>query len=213
MKTKIIIIRHGESEGNAKGLYLGHTNLGLSPLGHRQAMATAQHLADVNIDAIYSSDLMRAHQTAEPHAKIRNLPIVDLTALREINIGEWEGMAVSDLTKYHYDEFVIGWKENFGTFRFPGGESVLEAAERFYNAAFKIAKSNPGKTVLITAHAAVIRAFWCTVLKLSPEEMASAVPFPSNASYSVLEFDGETFTPIEYSNDEHLKESCMRTQL
>ena len=204
MTTKIILVRHGESLGNAKGMYIGHLNYGLSDFGRQQAQATANHLKDVKIDAIYSSDLLRAHDTAVPHAKIRNMNIVDREELREVNIGEWEGKKIEDLIKNHYDEFVIGWKQNFGTFAFPGGESVLAAADRFYNEVLKIANSHPGECVLITAHAAIIRAFWCKVLSIAPADMARSVPFPTNASYSILEFDGASFLPKEYAHDEHL---------
>ena len=68
LKTKIYFIRHGESLGNAARKILGHTDLDLSELGYRQAFATAEHLKDIHIDVIYSSDLMRAMHTAEPNA-------------------------------------------------------------------------------------------------------------------------------------------------
>ena len=80
MKTLIYLVRHGESLGNAKRIYLGHTNLDLSDLGYIQANVTAQYLKGVKIDAIYSSDLLRAHNTALPHAQLRNLKVIDSTA-------------------------------------------------------------------------------------------------------------------------------------
>lgn len=203
-KTKIILVRHGQSLGNAVGMYLGHTNLGLSDVGHRQARITAEHLKDEKIDAVYSSDLLRAHDTAVPHAEMRGLEVIDSEQLREINIGDWEGMYVEDLKRDFYDEFVIKWQQNFGTYKFHGGESVIGAATRFYNEVLRIAKENEGKCVLIAAHAAVIRAFWCTVCEIPPERMAAAYPYPTNASYSTVEFDGEKFTPIEYSHDSHM---------
>ena len=206
MITKIFLVRHGESLGNANGMYIGHLNYGLSDFGKLQAEATAQYLKNEKIDAIYSSDLSRAHDTALPHAKIRNLPVVDSVELREVNIGEWEGKKIDDLIKNHYDEFVIGWKQNFGTFAFPGGESVLAAADRFYNEVLAIAKRHIGGSVLITAHAAIIRAFWCKVLNIRPEEMAAAVPFPTNASVSILSFNGEEFLLGDYSMNKHLEE-------
>lgn len=203
-KTEIILVRHGQSIGNANGQYLGHTNLGLSEVGHKQAEITAEHLKNVKIDAVYSSDLLRAHDTAVPHAKMRGLEVIDSEQLREINIGEWEGKYVEDLKRDFYDEFVIAWQKNFGTFAFREGESVIGAGKRFYNEVLRIAKENEGKCVLIAAHAAVIRAFWCMVCKIPPERMAEAYPYPTNASYSTVEFDGEKFIPIEYSSDAHM---------
>jgi broad specificity phosphatase PhoE len=80
----------------------------------------------------------------------------------------------------------------------------MEGGRRFFNEMARIGDENPGKCVLVTAHASVIRTFYAITLGTSPEMIASDVPFPSNASYSVAEFDGEKFTPREFSVDGHL---------
>ena len=67
-----------------------------------------------------------------------------------------------------------------------------------------IAKKHEGGTVLITAHAAVIRLFFGKIRKIAPEELGAAFFYPSNASYSIAVYDGETVTPVSYSNDKHL---------
>ena len=71
-ETTLILVRHGQSIGNATRVYLGHTNLGLTERGKMQAQLTAERLRDEKIDAIYSSDLKRAHDTAMPHAEMRS---------------------------------------------------------------------------------------------------------------------------------------------
>ena len=81
--TRIILVRHGESLGNKNNLALGHTNLDLSPRGYEQVRATAEFLRDEKIDVIYSSDLLRAHNTAVPNAELHGLPINDCVKLRE----------------------------------------------------------------------------------------------------------------------------------
>lgn len=78
--TILLLVRHGESLGNARREFLGHTNKDLSELGYKQAEKTAEYLSKVKIDAVYSSDLIRAHNTALPHAKLRNLPVNDSAA-------------------------------------------------------------------------------------------------------------------------------------
>ena len=205
MHTTIFLVRHGESIGNACGKYLGHTDLGLSALGYEQANKTAKALAETKIDVIYSSDLKRAHETAVPHAKMRGLDIIDSKELREIFLGDWEGQLISDLKTFHYKEFVLDWLGDFGNFAFPNGESVLHAGDRFYDEVKRIAELNPGKNILITSHAAVIRAFWCKISEIPADRMASEVPFSTNASYSILSYDGQKFTPQRYSVDEHIK--------
>ena len=202
--TKILIIRHGQSLANLNKQYIGHMDLGLSEEGVRQANFAAEYHRNTKIDAIYSSDLKRAHDTALPHSKIHNIPIIDDVELRELMLGKWEGMKIADIKSEFAEEFEIGWKQRFGDFVIPGGEVVLEGGKRFYNAVCRIAKENMGKTVLITAHAAVVRAFWGIVIGADPQNMAKQVEFPTNASTSTLEFDGERLIPIEYSFDAYI---------
>ncbi len=205
-ECKIFLVRHGQSLGNLNRVYLGHTDYDLSELGYRQAEITAEHLKNEHIDAIYSSDLLRAHNTAAPHARIRGIEVIDSTNLREIYLGDWENRPVDELIEQDYDNFVVGWRDNFGTFTVPGGEKVLDAGMRFYKEVEKIAKENLGKTVLIAAHAAVIRVFWCLINKVEPQDMAAAYPFPTNASYSTLSYKGGEFIPQIFSYDKHFGE-------
>lgn len=204
--TEIILIRHGQSVGNLNRVYLGHTDLPLSEEGRSQAEITAKHLENVKIDVIYSSDLKRAHETAVPHAVRRGLPVTDSRGLREIFLGEWENKPVEELKNNYYDEFILEWHGHFGTCTPPGGESVLNLANRIYAELERIASENLGKRILITTHAAAIRAFWCKINGIEPENMAKAFPFPTNASYSTLVYDGERFIPVEYSCDSHFQQ-------
>lgn len=206
-QTKIILIRHGESIGNATRTILGHTDLDLSELGYRQANKTAEQLKNEKIDAIYSSDLKRAYNTALPHAKTRNLNVITSKGLREIYIGDWEGLNVDYIIeKWGREIFENDWHRHFGTFRFPNGESTQEAGYRFFNEVHTICNENVGKTIIITAHAAVIRAFWAIINNIDAEDIAAKVPFASNASYSICYFENGKIIPFEYSIDEHLIE-------
>ena len=202
-KTKIILERHGQSEGNAKQLFLGHTDLDLSEEGYRQAEVAAAALASEKIDVIYSSDLIRAHNTAAPHARIRGLDVIDDKNLRELYLGEWEGQAISYLLEKWNDDFILGWRQSFGTYCPPGGEAIQDLATRIYNEVMKLARENEGKTILIASHAAAIRSFWCRISEIPPEQVAERVQFPTNASFTTVYFDGEHLIPHEYSNDKH----------
>ena len=202
--TRIILVRHGESLGNMNNLALGHENLDLSPRGYEQARATAEFLRGERIDAIYSSDLLRAHNTAAANAELRGLQVNDCEQLREIYLGDWEGRCIDDIVEKDPEGLNGGWKNNFGVFAVPGGESVPEARERFYNAVLEIVGKNIGKTILIAAHAGVIRAFWAKIKGVKPENVAKEVLYPTNASCSYIDFDGEKLIPREYSVDAHL---------
>lgn len=202
--TRIIIVRHGESIGNATRRMLGHTDLDLSELGFKQAECTAEHLKGVKIDAIYSSDLMRAYNTGMPHARRRGLEIGREKGLRELYVGAWEGKPVEEILENCADMFKLQWHGGFGTFTFPDGEAVMDGARRFYNTVLKLAKRHIGQTIMICAHAAVIRGFWSIIAGIKPENIVAELPFSTNASYSVCEFDGNIVKPVEYSCDEHL---------
>lgn len=206
MKTRLYLIRHGESLGNMERRFLGHTDLDLSELGYIQADMTAKALADVHFDYIYSSDLIRAYNTALPHAKQRGMEINTSKELREIYVGKWEGKTVDKILEDYEDLFINGWRRNFGLTTPPEGEAVLAGGCRFKKELEKIAKEHEGKVLLIASHAAVIRSFWSIILGLEPHEFAEGLHFAGNASFSIIDFENGKFTPIEYSNSEHLGE-------
>ncbi len=206
--TVLYLVRHGQSIGNAKREFLGHTDKDLSELGYRQASRTAEFMAWNRIDAVYSSDLIRAHNTALPHAEMRGLCVIDSKNLREMYAGDWEGQKVEDIIAKSPSEFLDGWRESFGTYTLPNGENVQDAAQRIYREVMSIARENSGKHVLIGCHAAAIRAFWGKITKTPPEELAAAYQYPDNASVSVVYFDGEELIPGEYSHSSHLTDLC-----
>lgn len=204
--TRIYVIRHGESVGNLHRICLGHTDLDITELGVKQAEKTAEALSCVDFAAIYASDLIRAVHTAEPHAKMRGLDVHTSEDFRELYFGNWENASVLMLKEKFHDQFMIGWRQNFGTFTAPEGESVVAMAERMERGLKEIAGKHRGENILLTSHAAAIRALWGKISGYAPSEWADAYPFPTNASYSVVEFDGEKLIPISYSNDSHLGE-------
>ena len=204
--TRIYVIRHGESVGNLHRICLGHTDLDITDLGMKQAEKTAEALSGIDFTAIYASDLIRAVHTAEPHAKMRGLDVNTSPDFRELYFGNWENASVLMLKEKFHEQFMIGWRQNFGTFTAPRGESVVAMAERMEEGLKRIAKEHRGENILLTSHAAAIRALWGKISGHAPSEWADAYPFPTNASYSVVEFDGERLIPVSYSNDSHLGE-------
>ena len=206
-KTKIILIRHGQSVGNATKTILGHTDLDLSDLGYKQAEVTANELKNEKIDIICSSDLKRAYNTAYFHAKMRNMEVVTSENLREVYLGAWEGQTIEAvIAKWGREAIEVDWLGNFGLFTFPDGEKIMDAGKRFYDEVYRISKENQGKTILIAAHAAVIRAFWAIIADIAPENISEKLPFPTNASYSICYLENDNITPFEYSIDGHLSE-------
>ena len=209
--TRFIIVRHGQSEGNAKGEFHGQYNSDLTELGHEQAECTAEYVDRYTIDVIYSSDIRRAYSTAKHTADRRGLPITADTGLREIFAGEWERMSFDEIPKKYPEEYRV-WHEDIAHSHLPGGESVAEMAERV-NAAFeKIAAENDGKTVFVATHATPIRAMRCKWLGVPLTEMQRLEWVP-NASVTVVEYDGNKRNVLFYGQAEHLIKAGLLTGL
>ena len=202
MSTRFIIVRHGQSLGNAQRVFLGHTNWDLSELGYTQAKCTARALSDRQIDAVSSSDLLRAYNTALPIAQALGLEVNPSEALREIFAGEWEGRPFEELKEVFVEDFFI-WRNDICNSRCTGGESMREVSERFYAEVKRIAEENDGKTVVIASHAAAIRAFMARCSEKGISSM-NDIPFVPNASFSVLCVDGDKFEFTEIGCDSHL---------
>lgn len=202
MKTKIIIQRHGQSVGNACGVYLGHTDLPLTSKGREQARLCAEYLRDEDIDTVYSSDLKRAYQTALPHAELRGLKVKVSEKLRELHVGDWEGMLVSEIEEQYGEEFTV--RRTYRGFAYPGGESLYDAYIRMRDELLRIAAENEGKTILVVSHSAAIRTLWYYLSGYTDENMLLHVPFMVNSSYSVLSYDNGVLTPCEYGVTSHL---------
>ena len=204
LSTYLYFIRHGESIGNINRICLGHTDLDLTEKGRAQAALAGDALSDVVFSKIYSSDLIRAYNTALPHAEKRGMEIVATKELRELYFGKWENCSVDWLIENFHDDFMIGWRKRFGDFVAPDGESVSAMADRMCSFAAKVAKEGQGTNILLASHAAAIRAMWARLCGIEPSEVGVKLPFPANASYSIVEWDGERLIPVSYSNDLHL---------
>ena len=202
--TRIFIVRHGESEANLRHLIAGHTDMHLTPLGLEQAEITAEHLSGEPITAVYSSDLARAMQTAKPHAARRGLDVIPVPELREAFCGEWEAREVTELAEEYPEEYSNGFLRHFGSCTIPGGEYIPDVGKRALHKLLEIAKRHEGETILVASHGATIRILWAMISDLPFERIDAELPYPSNASYSVAEYDGERIVPVEFSHDGHL---------
>ena len=204
MEAKIILIRHGESLGNANKLYVGHTDVDLTEDGYEQARDAAEYFKNEKISAVYSSDLKRAYETARLHAEMRSLPVITSKELREVFVGIWEGVHVDEVVERWPIEFGVDWRIKFGTCVPPEGEAVCKAGKRMHEKLLSIAKEADGK-IIVASHGASIRAFWCFLAGIEPEKWGEFAPFPSNASATFIGFDGERLVPIKYAFDEYVK--------
>ena len=185
--TRIILIRHGESLGNIKKIFLGHTDWDLTERGYEQAKRMAEYIDNYGVDVIYASDLKRAYNTANEVAKRRNMNIIKTKEFREIFAGLWEGRSYAELDE-KYPEERRKWGADIGNAVCTDGESVKELQERVVNEFYRIAEENKGKTVLIGTHATPIRMIKCHVLGKKTED-AKDIPWAPNASATIIDVE------------------------
>jgi len=208
--TTIVLIRHGQSVANLNLLFAGHFDADLSELGRAQAELTSEEVTKrFKIDKIYSSDLLRAYNTAVPISEKTGIEIIPDKMLREIFAGEWEGRSFDEISEVYKEDFFV-WRNDIGNSRCTGGESTREVGERMLAAMRRVADENEGKTVVVATHAAAIRSLMA-ICSGKDFSVMKEIPFVTNASYSVLEVNGESFDFVEVSRAEHLKD--MSTKL
>ena len=205
MKTTVILLRHAQSEGNRQHIYVGHSELPLSPLGRKQAKVCADYIAQGNLprpDVILSSDLIRAIETALPTSLALGLPILPDPALREIYSGSWEGRRMDELASITPEGYRL-WREDPANSRPGDGESMRELYERIGGAFDRIVETYREKTVLVVTHATPIRCLHCRAIYGTVERMAETDWFP-NASFTVLEEENGVLRETVGGFDGHL---------
>lgn len=164
---RLIIVRHGQTDGNSKFLFHGHTDLDLNSEGRKQARKLAKSLRTQKIKAIYSSDLRRAYSTASIIGKEIGRKVVRVPELREINFGDWEKFTLEEIRKQH-KKLYKRWKNHYSIFKMPNGESVREFRKRVEGFAEKlfVKYQNKKDTVLVVAHGGPNRILICKYAEL-----------------------------------------------
>jgi len=153
--TRVLLVRHGESRGNAERRFGGHSPTPLSELGHRQAEATARALARERVTAIYSSDLLRAVQTAEPLARATGLEVTRTAALRERSVGLMEGLTSEEAAAAHPEEYAALLRRDFEHV-LTGGESYRQLLDRAAAELDRAIERHRGGTVALFSHTGTI---------------------------------------------------------
>jgi len=173
--TKLCLVRHGQTDWNLEGRYQGQSDVPLNKNGRKQAQSLIETLGDRNFSAIYTSDLSRARETAEPIAKALNIPLRVEPRLREINQGEWEGVLVDDI-KARYAELWSQRTIDPASVRPPGGETVSEVAERVYAALDDIVRRFPADNVLVISHGLSIATAICRAQDIPVGQAYTVIP-------------------------------------
>jgi broad specificity phosphatase PhoE len=155
LTTHVVIIRHGQSQGNAEGRFGGHTDTPLSPRGRRQAEATAKALATERFSAIYSSDLPRAIETASPLAKLTGVKLITTDALRERSVGVMEGLTFEEAAEQHPEQYQALLRRDFEHV-LVGGESYRQTLDRSSRQLDEAIEQHKGGRIALFAHTGTI---------------------------------------------------------
>ena len=163
---RLILIRHGETEWNATLRYQGHTAIPLNERGRAQARATGLRVARYGATVLYTSDIVRATETANIIGEIVQLKPQPMRDLREIDVGQWEGLTPEELYRRFPDHMREYERDPARTVRL-GGESYAQLQERALHALNTIHNTHKAdETVLAVSHGGTIRALLCHVIGL-----------------------------------------------
>jgi probable phosphoglycerate mutase len=185
--TRLIIVRHGETEANLAGRWQGHGDSPLTEAGTAQAEAVARRLRGCSFSALYSSDLGRAHQTARIIAGQTGHEVILDGRLRERHLGVFQGLTRAEMAD-RYPEAYHLYRTSGPGHAIPGGESARQCFERATAGLAEIALKHLGETVVVVTHGGVLNGLM---------RHALGIPFDSprrfkiwNASVNVFLFEG-----------------------
>jgi broad specificity phosphatase PhoE len=164
---RIYLVRHGETEWNRARIFQGRSNLPLNQEGRKQVKALALALKNKPLNAIYTSPLIRALETARLIKVFHpSIPIFEEKGLIEMDLGEFDGMKAQDWAE-QYPDFRKAWNENPASVKMPGGESLKEVQVRAKDTLERITRIYPpDTTILISSHNFVNLTILCDLLEI-----------------------------------------------
>lgn len=177
----ILLARHGESDWNRERRWQGHADRPLTARGREQASALAERLAQIDLDAVYASDLRRARDTASTVAAGQALEVRVRRALREVDVGAWSGLTRAEVAE-RFPEAFRQWEGGY-----PGwddGETYDAMRERVVSEILRIAGAHDAGCVLVVSHGGPIRAVHAAALGLDVHVYRRLRPVEPNARLS-----------------------------
>lgn len=161
---KLLLIRHGQTNWNLEQRFQGQSDIPLNETGRKQAQALAERLTTEQFDAVYSSDLQRATETA---SIIRRSGFQPDTRLREVHFGDWEGLTYNEIKAKH-PEPLAAWEADIFKNAPPKGETLEGLAIRVQSMLDELHEKHDDQNILIVAHGGVLQTLICLALKLPP---------------------------------------------
>jgi broad specificity phosphatase PhoE len=199
--TTIYLVRHGQTAWNREEVFRGRADIPLDETGRKEALLTGQYLRGVSVDAVYSSPLSRALETAEAIARPQGKEVQALNGVIDIDFGGWQGLSHEAVRK-RYEELYRQWKDTPHLVRFPGGESLEEVRGRTLKAIHGVVRDHAGGTLAMVSHRVVNKIVICGLLGLDNSHFWEIGQ--DTGCINVLEF-GEGFTLRCLNDTSHLR--------
>jgi broad specificity phosphatase PhoE len=198
--TTVYLVRHGQTAWNREEVFRGRADIALNETGREEALLAGQYLKKVAVNAIYSSPLSRAVETAEVIARYQDKKVLISDGLIDIDFGQWQGVS-HEVVMERYGELYRQWKDNPHMVRFPGGETLEEVRERALRAVDEILLEHSDETLVMVSHRVVNKTLVCGLLGLDNSHFWKIGQ--DTACINVLEF-GEGFTLRCLNDTSHL---------
>ena len=199
--TRIIAIRHGETEWNVDTRIQGHLDIPLSATGRWQAKRLAEALRDQPIQAIYASDLARAWETAQYVARTHTITVTKEEGLRERHFGEFEGKTFAEIESA-LPEQSLRWRKRDPHFAPAGGETLVVLRSRVLEAAARLAALHPGEQIALVGHGGVMDVLYRAATRVDLQ--APRTWTLGNAAINRLLWTPEGFTLVGWADTLHL---------
>ncbi len=200
--TRLFVLRHGQTAWNAQLRIQGHLDMPLNAVGRWQATRLAAALQGEELAAVYSSDLSRARETAEPLARLMQLPVVTDEQLRERAFGHFEGQTFQDIETTWPDD-AARWRQRDPAFGPGGGERLLDFYERSLRAATRLAQRHPGQAIALVAHGGVLDCLYRAALGI---ELQAPRSWPiANAAINRLLWTPQGLSMVGWHDAAHLE--------
>jgi len=152
----LILVRHGETDSNRKGTYMGWTDVELNSVGLSQAYCTREKLRNEKVEHIISSPLKRAAKTAEIINENFGLDIIYSESLKERNFGVWDDLPLEAIMERYREDYEM-WRQDWKNYSIDGGESACQAYERITGYVDDLVNRYSDSTVIIVTHLGCIR--------------------------------------------------------
>lgn len=201
MKTRFILIRHGQTEWNRVERFRGRADMPLNDTGLGQAHKIAARLTAEMLAAIYSSPLQRALQTAKPLAEAKQLEVQQHPGLLDIDFGALEGMTTEE-AQQAFPEIIAKWRTTPGKVKFPKGGSLKMVHTRLASLLEDLSAKHAGETIALVSHRVVCHALLCKILGMPADALWRIRQ--DNASISIFEKRDEHFVMTLMNDTSHL---------